>query len=385
MQKHTNKILIFVALFCVIVNANAAGSMDLHYVSTILSDASSWQTPTIKASIQIFTILWFFDTFREGLFNHLFQVGRIQELLRFVIVRVIFFGFFSSIFLYTDFYIGVIQYLGGIGRTQLHFATGSTGGSGNITGLNAGWIWQQYTDWFTNDYTPAINDKGMSQIGEQLSMSVGSIVYLLCTCWISFLIIMLEVLVKATLFGGLILASCAGSKWTEPWWKSYLGAIVSLGIKVMMFMFLYASIQAEMTYKSGHINGAIDVWNQIINTIMCTLIITIVPSKIAGMVSSVGASDLGGQAIAGALAGMALAKNSIKGATGAVGGVKSVGKMAGKTAGATAGKIGKVLGGIGKTQSDKGSSTKAQKSSAGKAQQPMADKGDKEKFMNGDK
>ena len=91
MQKHTNKILIFVALFCVIVNANAAGSMDLHYVSTILSDASSWQTPTIKASIQIFTILWFFDTFREGLFNHLFQVGRIQELIRFVIVRVIFF------------------------------------------------------------------------------------------------------------------------------------------------------------------------------------------------------------------------------------------------------------------------------------------------------
>ena len=385
MQKHTNKILIFVALFCVIVNANAAGSMDLHYVSTILSDASSWQTPAIKASIQVFTILWFFDTFREGLFHHLFQVGRIQELLRFVIVRVIFFGFFSSIFLYTDFYIGVIQYLGGIGRTQLHFATGSTGGSGNITGLNAGWIWQQYTDWFTNDYTPAINDKGMSQIGEQLSMSVGSIVYLLCTCWISFLIIMLEVMVKATLFGGLILASCAGSKWTEPWWKSYLGAIVSLGIKVMMFMFLYASIQAEMTYKSGHINGAIDVWNQIINTIICTLIITIVPSKIAGMVSSVGASDLGGQAIAGALAGMALAKNSIKGATGAVGGVKSVGKMAGKTAGATAGKIGKVLDSIGKTQSDKGGSTKAQKSSAGKAQQPMADKGDKEKFMNGDK
>ncbi len=375
------KILLFIGLYIVMYSVNAdganagttnTGTMDLHYVSTILSDAASWQTPVLKASIQIFTILWFFDTFREGLFHQLFQVGKLQELLRFVIVRVIFFGFFSSIFLYPEFYLGIVKYLGGVGRTQLHFATDSTGGSGNVTGLDAGWIWKQYTAWFANDYTPAILKKGLSELGTQLSMAIGSIVYLLCTCWISFLIIMLEVQAKATLFGGLILTSCAASKWTESWWNSYLGAVVSLGIKVMMFMFLYASIQAEMSYKSGHtITGSIDVWNQIINTIICTFIITVIPSKIAGMVSSAGASDLGGKVVAGALAGMAIAAKA--------------GKMASKGAKSAGGKSKSTSSDLNKSKPSSSDSNKSTPSGGDKSQQPMADKGDKSEFMKGNK
>ena len=373
---------IYFILFCMISCNAYAGSLDTNYIATVAMKAPEWAISIQPMAVKLFLLLWWLETMLQAFSTQLLQIGKVKELLRFVIVRSLFMGFFSVFLTNPNFYLAIPTFfakLSGVNDIR---------GSG-ILGVNPGDVWQSYANWFSGDYTSALDaNSTISKIGVQLSLAIGAIMYMIATIYISFLIIMLNIEVYVMIYGALILTACAGSKWTYGWWASYLGAVVSIGLKILLFLLLYKILGDSMKYHSGSTFNSIDVWTQIVNCILCTLTLGIIPSKIAGIVSSAGTGELGGQVVGGFMGGLAFGMKTMGGIHATAGAIPGAAKGAFKTgkgafnmgAGAVQMSARAIGGAIGSVRD--GLSENMERVQHDFSLQPRADSQDKSSFLN---
>lgn len=365
------KLLLLCLLLMATTIANADGTLNTTYIASIMSLAESKWLPIVTAnSIKIFTILWALETFTTCITNKFFDFTKTKELFRFLAVRIAFMSVFTVILMKPDLYLGIIQLFVKMGQSGM---SGMQGGSSTgYAGLDAGWVWHQYAQWF-NNAVPALMADAKFSPSEILSLGFAEIIYMLCTIYISFLVIMMNIEITCIIFGALILTGFAGSDWTKKWWDSYLGMVISMGLKIMLFCFLYAGLENILAYKdgkAGHVVG-IDMWTMVVNCIICTLALGIIPGKIAGAISSAASGSTGGEAIGGFMAGLAVAKTVVSPA-------KTLSKMVGNAKNIMGNFMDKASG----SSTSGGTSGGGDKgSSGGKSQQPTANSEDKSEFM----
>jgi type IV secretory pathway TrbL component len=199
-----------------------------------------------------------------------------------------------------DFYVGIIQYFGHL-TTPIQF-------NGNIlTGFNAGEVFTQFNTWLMKVYTPIQSNLGWSDAGKAVSYAFLCVIYLMCTCVISLMVIILEVEIYMTIFGALVLTGFAGSSWTYGMWNRYLDMVIGLGVRVMVFGMLYG-ILIKLINIDINTAGSMDVISSTITIILVTMCLWIIPSKIAGIVSGSAAGHSLAEAAGAALGGFALGK-----------------------------------------------------------------------------
>ncbi|MFN8771119.1 MAG: type IV secretion system protein [Neisseriaceae bacterium] len=363
--KYKKYIKYILPVIAMIVSSRAyAGKLDTNFVLTITNAAAAWAYKVVPAAKKAFMILWFFETMLQGFFKQLFQIGRIKELLRFVLIRTMFLTFFTGVLMDPDFYLGIIQFLARLG--------GGDQGSG-IIGINAGDVWANFVNWYQEGFIAVKKNLDFSDLSGHIILSAAFFVNLGATVVISFLVIMVQIEVSLIVYGALILTSCAGSDWTKSWWNSYLGGCVSLGLKVMIFCFLYTAVKGTMVYKPGA-TDAIDIWTQVITCVICTLSLWIVPARIAGMVSSAGSGNFGGELVAGFMGGIAMGKSAIRGAG-------TVASVAGSAGGFIFKEGNKVMDQL-MAEHAPSSGKAGNSNNNGASQQPIANAQDKAKYLN---
>ena len=268
------------------------------FVGSIESSIPYWLNIATHESLKIFTLLWCFETFIQIIFKNVLG-NNMKQLPVYVITRVCFGGFFAACLLKPDFYLGVIQYFGSLStpiKIQGHL----------ITGFDAGWIFKQFKDWETLVYLP-LQDTLTLNVSQSIANAIMYDIYMLCTCAIALMIIMLEVQIYMTVFGALVLTGFAGSSWTYGIWTRYMDTVIGLGIRVMVFGMLYGII-TTLVLINNNTAPALTVVDSTISIILATACLWVIPNKIAGMVSGSAAGNSLAEAGAATLAGMALGK-----------------------------------------------------------------------------
>ena len=205
--------------------------LQLNYIGVIEQQIPTWIKITTELALQIFSILWCFETFYQIIFKNVLG-NNMKQLPVYIVTRVLFAGFFSYVMLKPDFYLGIIQLIGS--KT-----TGITFSDNTIQGLDAGWVYKQFKEWTLHVYTPQQNALDWTEIGVGVSYALMYVIYLLCTLCITVMIIILEVEIYLTVFGALVLTGFAGSSWTFSLWNKYLDSVIGLGIRVLVFGMLF--------------------------------------------------------------------------------------------------------------------------------------------------
>jgi type IV secretory pathway TrbL component len=152
-----------------------------------------------------------------------------------------------------------------------------------------------------------MSDLGMGQMGMIITYGILYDVYMVCTCLISLMVIMLEVQIYMTVFGALVLTGFAGSSWTYGIWNRYVDAVIGLGIRVMVFGMLYSILTRLIGIEPSSI-GSLNIINSTISIILVTACLWIIPSQISSMVSGSSAGHSLAEAGAMIFATMALGK-----------------------------------------------------------------------------
>ncbi|MFO0319029.1 MAG: hypothetical protein ACK5Z5_01315, partial [Neisseriaceae bacterium] len=153
--------------------ASAAGQLDVRYIQSIMSKAPTWSLIILPMASKIFIIAWAFETFWQCASHHLFDLTRLKELFRFLAVRIIFMSAFTALLINPSLYLGIMQLFTKLGSAGMGHIEGS---SVNGIGIDPGWIWTQYTQWWTNDYTKAMNAIPWDKFGDQLGLAIGSLI-----------------------------------------------------------------------------------------------------------------------------------------------------------------------------------------------------------------
>ena len=369
---------ILITLLCIgIVPSAYAGDVTANFIDTITRIAPTWEALVLPYTIQIFMILWTFDTFRTLVMENLLDIAKIKQVFRFLIVRIAFMGFFTACFVHVAFYHGILEYFAGIAHKAL--ASSGLAPTSTFTGIDAGWIFTQYKEWFANIYTPAVDSLGVSEVGKQFSYAILSIVYLMCCVVIAFQIIFLEIQITLSVYAGVMLSGFAGSKWTISYWNNYLSMIIGLGVKVMVFCFLYAVLQSMLIVNIHYTSG--DVWMTMVNAVLATLCICFIPTRISGLVSGAAAGNHGGEMLGAFMMGAALPHKAVGHAMNTAKGVAGVGTKAGGAIKAGGGAINKKINEYSNSELKTPESTQP---TGNKNQQPQAtNTEDKKAFIEG--
>lgn len=280
-----------------------------NYISIIEQQIPTWTSITTKLALQIFSILWCFETFYQVTFKNILG-NNIKQLPVYIVTRVLFAGFFSYVMLKPDFYLGIIQLIGS--KT-----TGITFSGDTIQGFDVGWVYKQFKEWTIDVYTPQQDALNWKEIGVAVSYALMYVIYLICTLCITVMIIILEVEIYLTVFGALILTGFAGSSWTFGLWNRYLDAVIGLGVRVLVFGMLFALFK-DLISVNPATAGAMDILTSTSSILLTTACLYVIPNKLAGMVSGT-ASGHGLGAMVGA------------GLGGFVGASNAVGKIGGKS------------------------------------------------------
>ncbi|MBY0379360.1 MAG: type IV secretion system protein [Burkholderiales bacterium] len=302
------------------VYADSLGSnVQMNYIGVIERAIPIWMDISNKTAIKIFTILWCFETFHQVIFKNVLG-NNLKHLPVYFIVRICFGGFFYALLLKPDFYEGIIQFFGSQ-STSISFD------HNKISGFDAGWVFKQFAEWTTSVYNPDMNELGMAQIGQIITYGILYDVYMVCTCLISIMTIILEVQIYMTVFGALVLTGFAGSSWTYGIWNRYIDAVIGLGIRVMVFGMLY-SILTNLIIINPSVAGSMDITSSTISIILVTACLWIIPSQISSMVSGSSAGHSLAEAGATMFATMALGKRMMSripspNISGSIGGVSS--------------------------------------------------------------
>lgn len=286
------------------------------YVGAIEQMIPSWVDMSTKLALKIFTILWSFETFNQIVFKNILG-NNIKQLPIYFITRICFGGFFAFVLLKPDLYLGVIQLLASQ-TTNITFSADH-----HINGLGAGWIFEQFKNWNNDVYVPRRDALGFDQIGTAVCYAFMYLVYLGCTCFISLMIIIIEVEIYMTVFGALILTGFAGSSWTFGLWNRYLDAVIGLGVRLLVFGMLYGLLSKLILVDADHAGG-LNIINSTISIILTTLCLYIIPNKIAGMVSGSATGNSLGEAVGMGIAGVATAGYVARGAMHRLGNVADV-------------------------------------------------------------
>ena len=362
--------IFLLVILLMLINFAGAGEISAQYTQKITNVAQGWAATIVPASIRIFTILWCIETFTQGIFHHLFSFERYRELARFIVVRVCFMSFFTVFLVKPEFYLGIMRFF-----VEL---AGYNASTSSMTGIDAGWIWHQFSQWFDNDYTSGLKAvggaTGLANMGQQFLMAFGCVIYFISTLVICFLAIFMQVQAILIVYGALVLTGFAGSKWTIGLWNNYINACISMGIKIMLFCLLYGVLQDVMTYHAGTITGAIDILNQIINCALSTLILVVIPGQIGSMVSGVAASSLGGEIVGAAMAGLALSKTALGTGQSTINNTKSAATNSVNLARSATNAVKSAFDGF-------KSGWRAGNGSSNNIPQPMADNKDKSEFL----
>ncbi len=294
----------FVYFFLIVTSSVAfadeiSGTITMNFINVVENAIPAWIKMSTEAALQVFLLLWCFETFTQIIFKNVLG-NNMKQLPAYLITRICFGGFFAQCLLKPDFYLGVIQY----------FASKTTGLSfvGNtIKGFDAGWVFKQFDAWTIYIYNPIQNSLGLSQIGQSISYALLFDVYMVCTCAISLMIIILEVEIYMTVYGALVLSGFAGSSWTYSLWARYMDAVIGLGIRIMVFGMLYGLLKILINIDPMAV-GSGSVISSTVSIILTTACLWKIPNKIAGMVSGSSAGSSLAEAGAATLAGMALGK-----------------------------------------------------------------------------
>lgn len=293
------KILLIIALL-VLNKVVFAGALDLAFVQSINNASTSWVNKLTLVAGSFGASIWFIDSLYQIYKKQLYTDA--HKLLMFAFHRSLIFGCLSVFFLKYDFYKGITDFFISTGKSLGTVSGGGGGGSTGTTGLNAGWVWSQFSQWYENDYILASDKLGIANIGGQFLLVVFAVIYMIVCLVISFDIIMLNVLLKVILCSGILFAGCITSEWTKPYWKKYIGMLVGVSFEVFVFCLIYSAFSKSMEYRAvtdaivGKTVGA-SLIVMIISAAMACLCLHIIPPKLGAAFGGVGGGSIGGQAV----------------------------------------------------------------------------------------
>ena len=279
------------------------------FVGLVEQQIPVWIDISTKLALNIFSVLWCFETFYQVTFKNVLG-NNIKQLPVYIVTRVLFGSFFSYVMLKPEIYLGIIQLIGSK-------SSGFTFSGNTIQGFTAGWVYDQFINWTEVVYAPAQDAvAGISNIGKAVSYAFEYVIYLLCTICVVVQIIILKLEIYLTVFGALVLTGFAGSSWTFGIWNKYLDAVIGLGVRVLVFGLLFGlfKVLIEINPQSA---GSIGILNATASIVITTACLYVIPAKLAGMVS-------------GTASGHGLGTMAAAGLGGFVGASNAVGKVGGK-------------------------------------------------------
>lgn len=318
----------FIGLFLLLFGSVAFATpfsdvVDFNYITIIEQQLPIWAEISTKSALQIFSILWCFETFHQVIFKNVL-VNNMKQLPVYIVTRVLFAGFFATCLLKPDFYLGVIQYFGS--KT-----TGITFDGNIIHGWDVGNIFKQFKVWNDNVYSPKMDKLNiLTDGGLVITYGIMYIMYLVESVGIALLIIILKVEIYLVVFGAMVLTGFAGSGWTYNIWNKYLETVIGLGVRVMVFGMLYGLLKSIITIDPATASS-VDIVTSTIGISMTTACLWFIPNQIAGMVSGLAAGSVHGK-VEGALNKMATGSSN-NGGNGGGKGSETYGKIKDKVSG----------------------------------------------------
>lgn len=298
-MKLTNKFILFLVLAISYGYSHADTQYHTDFIGAVEQAIPFWMQVSTNTAMKIFTILWCFETFYQVTFKNVLG-NNLKQLPVYFITRVCFGGFFYALLLKPDFYLGIIQYFGS--QTTAISIHGNL-----IKGFDAGWVFDQFRNWTTSVYNPVVETLGLSDMGKIITYGILYDIYMVCSCLIALMIIILEIQIYITVFGALVLTGFAGSSWTYNIWNKYIDTVIGLGIRVMVFGMLYGILSKLIGVNPSTVSS-LSVVDSSISMIIVTACLWIIPSQISSMVSGSSAGHSLAEAGAAVFASVALGK-----------------------------------------------------------------------------